>query len=87
MVLPMTTTEREILGTLLALDEMVRRLPASDPKPDLLPVFSRLDQLAGELPPEADPELVHYLNKKSYEKARLWLQGRDDQNARGNCRH
>jgi hypothetical protein len=30
---------------------------------------------------------LHYLRKKSYEKARLWLEGRDAENARGNCGH
>jgi len=31
--------------------------------------------------------LLHYLQKKSYEKARLYLQGRDAENQLGNCRH
>jgi hypothetical protein len=29
--------------------------------------------------------LLHYLHRKSYEKARLWLEDRDAENARGGC--
>jgi len=34
-----------------------------------------------------DPQLLHYLQKKSYEKARLFLQGRDAENVQGSCGH
>jgi len=30
---------------------------------------------------------LHYLHKKSYEKARLWLEGREAENKAGNCGH
>jgi hypothetical protein len=53
----------------------------------LLPIFARLDQLTAQLPPETDPTLLHYLRKKSYEKARLFLQGRDSENKMGSCGH
>jgi len=43
--------------------------------------------LTAQLPPQTDPQLLHYLHKKSYEKARLFLQGRDAENQFGNCRH
>jgi len=46
-----------------------------------------LDELTRKLPPNADPGLLHYLHKKSYEKARLFLEGRDAENQLGNCRH
>jgi hypothetical protein len=39
------------------------------------------------MPRDADPTLLHYLHKKSYEKARLFLQGRDAENQVGNCGH
>ena len=42
--------------------------------------------LALELPRETDPNLRHYLNKKSYEKARLFLEGRAPQITPGACR-
>ena len=57
------------------------------PKPDLLPLFARLDELTRRLPPQTAPELLHYLHKKSYEKARLFLEGRDAENTAGNCGH
>jgi len=81
----MTDTERAILQTLVELDAAVKSMPTARPKPDLLPLFARLDQLARELPPGTAPDLAHYLHRKSYEKARLWLEGRDAENSRGTC--
>jgi hypothetical protein len=60
-------------------------MPTANPKPNLLPVFSHLDDLTRQLPTRTDPQLLHYLHKKSYEKARLWLEGREAENAAGNC--
>jgi hypothetical protein len=51
----------------------------------LLPIFARLDDLTRQLPKNASPELLHFMHKKSYEKARLLLEGRGVENARGNC--
>jgi len=53
----------------------------------LLPLFARLDELTRQLPRHTDPQLLHYLHKKSYEKARLWLLNRDAENQAGNCGH
>ena|SRR6185436_12722406 len=82
----MTETENKILGALVELETAVRSMASANPKPNLLPLFSRIDQLTHELPPQSDPLLFHYLHKKSYEKARLFLQGRDAENQAGNCR-
>jgi hypothetical protein len=79
--------EKELLTTLAQLAEAVKTMPAARPKPNLLPIFSRLDELTAQLPHDADPTLLHYLHKKSYEKARLFLLGRDAENQAGNCRH
>lgn len=79
--------ENELLSTLTQLTEAVRAMPTANPKPNLLPIFSRLDELTRQLPPGADPTLLHYLHKKSYEKARLFLQGREAENQAGNCWH
>ena len=79
--------EKELLTALTQLAETVKAMPAAKPKPNLLPVFSRLDELTQQLPRGTDPTLLHYLHKKSYEKARLFLQGRDVENQAGNCRH
>lgn len=81
----MSETEQQILDALLELERTAASMPTAKPKPDLLPLFSRLDDLARQLPRETDPSLLHYLHKKSYEKARLFLQGREAENARGNC--
>jgi hypothetical protein len=79
--------EHELLGALAELDNAIKSMPSANPKPSLLPLFARIDELAGELPGDADPALLHYLHKRSYEKARLFLQGRDAENQVGNCRH
>jgi hypothetical protein len=79
--------ENELLAALIRLTETVKAMPATNPKPDLLPIFSRLDELTKQLPPATDTTLLHYLHKKSYEKARLFLEGRDAENQAGNCRH
>lgn len=81
----MTDIEKSILQTLLELEALVASMRTAHPKPDLLPVFSRLDELTRQLPRETEPDLLHYLHKRSYEKARLFLQGRDAENAAGNC--
>ena len=83
----MSAIEQNLLITLTELDQAVKSMAAANPKPTLLPLFARIDQLTRQLPPGTDPALLHYLNKKSYEKARLFLQGCDEQNAAGNCRH
>ena len=79
--------EKELLSTLTHLADTVQAMPTANPKPNLLPIFTRLDELTRQLPRHADPQLLHYLHKKSYEKARLWLQGRDAENQAGNCGH
>lgn len=79
--------ETALLAALIQLAETVKALPTANPKPNLLPLFARVDELAGQLPRETDPALLHYLHKKSYEKARLFLEGRDAENQIGNCRH
>lgn len=82
-----SAVETELRAALAELEETVKTMPTANPKPDLRPLFARLDELARQLPRDADPALLHYLHKKSYEKARLFLQGRDAENQVGNCRH
>ena len=81
----MTDTEKAILQTLLELEIAMQLMVTASPKPSLLPLFARLDELTRQLPKNADPDLLHYLHKKSYEKARLLLQGRESENVRGTC--
>jgi hypothetical protein len=82
-----TPLEDNLLNALVELDNTVKIMPAANPKPNLLPLFARIDELTKQLPRDADPALLHYLHKKSYEKARLFLQDRDAENQVGNCRH
>jgi len=82
-----TETEQNILDALIELERAVKSMPTANPKPNLMPLFARLDDLTRQLPRAAAPDLLHYLQKKSYEKARLFLQERDKENQAGNCRH
>jgi len=72
----MTEIETQLLQALLQLEKAVEAMRAARPKPDVRPLFARLDELAKQLPASADPQLRHFLQRKSYEKARLFLQGR-----------
>ena len=83
----MTELEQVIAQTLAELEAAVASMPTANPKPSLLPIFTRLDELTRRLPTDTDPSLLHYLHKKSYQKARLFLEGREAENQAGNCRH
>lgn len=81
-----TPVEQELLDALAQLDNAIKAMPAIEAKPNLLLLFVRIDELANQLPPTADPELRHFLQRKSYEKARLFLRRRDKENMPGRCR-
>ena len=83
----MNETERKILEALKGLDAAVQSMATANPKPNLLPIFAQIDALRGQLPKNSDPQLLHYLHKQSFEKARLWLEGREAENIPGSCRH
>jgi len=83
----MTAAEQTLLNALVELEKAGQSARTANPKPDLLAQFARIDELAGQLPRGTDPNLLHFLQKKSYEKARRFLQGRDAENQVGNCRH
>ena len=83
----MTGIEQSLLQTLLDLESAIATMRTASPKPNLLPLFTRIDEFAAQLPRGTNPDLLHYLHKKSYEKARLFLQDRDAENQAGNCRH
>ncbi len=78
---------KNLLNALIELDSAVKTMPTANPKPNLLPLFAHIDELTRQLPRNADPTLLHYLHKKSYEKARLFLQDRYAENQVGDCRH
>jgi len=83
----MTETEQAILQALVELEAAVKGMATARPRPNLLPLFARIEALTGQLPKGTDPNLLHYLHKKSYEKARRFLEGRDAENAQGSCGH
>lgn len=80
-----TEAEKNLLHALVEMEETIKSIRRGGEKLNLLPLFSRIDGLAKQLPAGTDPELLHYLRKKSYEKARLYLQGRDKENLQGHC--
>jgi hypothetical protein len=80
----MTTTEQQLLEALKKLEAAVAGIN-SQPKPDLMTHFDRIDALAAELPDGTDGELLHYLHKKGYQKARLYLEGRFSEIEKGGC--
>jgi hypothetical protein len=79
----MKSTEQAILDTLLELEAKAKLMATANPRPNLIPLFTHLDRLVADLPPGTDPELRHFLERKSYEKARLKLQGLTAK--RGSC--
>lgn len=83
----MNSIENDLLQALTELDNSVRTLRSARPKPNLAELFARIDVLASKLPAGTDPTFLHYLKKKSYQKARLYLEGRDTENVTGNCGH
>ena len=83
--LTMTDVEKEILQSLNDLEAGVAAMKTADPKPNLIPLFNRLNDFARQLPRNSHAQLIHYLGNGSYEKARLWLLGRDAENRRGLC--
>jgi hypothetical protein len=78
-----TDIERQLLGALTDLQAAVANLPTQQSKSDLLPLFARIDQLAARLSNDSPPELRHFLQRKSYAKARQWLE--DAQASPGSC--
>ncbi|MBN9692828.1 MAG: hypothetical protein J0M24_21495 [Verrucomicrobia bacterium] len=77
----MTETEQRLLEQLRELEADVAR----QPRPDLRPRLVELDRLTRALPTEADPELRHFLQRRSYEKARLFLENRANEIPRVGC--
>lgn len=82
----MNEIEHDLLLILNELETTAKNIACTNPKPNLLPLFARIDTLARQLPPDTEPMLFHYLRQKSYAKARLFLAGRDKENVAGNSR-
>jgi hypothetical protein len=80
-----TAVEQLLMDALDELDYAVKAMPAIEARPNLLLLFARIDELAEQLPPAADPQLRHFLQRKSYEKARLFLEERAGEIMKGRC--
>ena len=78
------TIEDELLKALLSFEAAVT-LVSKDSKTDLMVHFNHIDKLTAQLPKNTDKELLHYLHKKSYEKARMLLEGNNDEIQKGGC--
>ena len=78
------TTEQNLIGAIQELESAVAVVNV-EPKPDLLPHFSRIDELTAQLPADTNRELMHYLHKKSYAKALLCLEGQQGEVEKGDC--
>ena len=81
----MTVIEKNLLDHLIELKALVKAMPTAHPKPNLLPLFQQIEELANQLPRGTAPDLLHYLQKKSYEKAREWLEGHYSEIQKGGC--
>ena len=81
----MTALENKILDHLTKLEAAVKAMPTANPKPNLLPLFQQIEELANQLPRSTAPDLLHYLQRKSYEKARQWLEGHHSEIQKGGC--
>ena len=81
----MTPLETELHQALLDLDGAVKRMATTKAPVNLMPLFVRIDELGAQLPEGTDPQLVHFIQRKSFEKATLWLEDRKAEITRGNC--
>ncbi len=71
----MNSVEENLLRALLDLEQAAKMRAAANPKTNIGDLLRRLDEMANELPAGTDPQLLHFLRRKSYDKARRWLQG------------
>jgi|GEM_PF-2887882 len=69
----MNETERLLLAALRELDQVVKTIASSHSKPDLLAYFQRIESLASASGGQLDPQLAHYIQRGSYQKALAWL--------------
>ena len=83
----MQPSEQNLLAALRDLDSAVKSMRTADPKPNLLPLFSRIDEIAAGLAGQTDPQLIHFIQRKSYEKALLWLEENSASIVPGRCGH
>lgn len=64
------------MEALREMDAVVLRIAGGAAGESVLPQVRRIAELRKGLPPDTDSRLQHFLAKNSYEKARLFLEGR-----------
>ncbi len=69
--------ESRILEVLTEMERGLAAMKAGGPAPGLMGLFGQLDRLAAALPADAKA-LRHYLERKSYGKARRYLENGDE---------
>ena len=69
--------EDSVLDALRVLEAAIAAARPPTPNPALLPALARLDELTSSMPTPTSASLRHYLNKRSYQKARILLEGGD----------
>jgi hypothetical protein len=74
--LAMTEIETNILNTLLELERTVAALPGATPKPNLLPLFIRLDELSSQLPRETTHRCAIISRRKATKRRGCSFRGR-----------
>lgn len=74
----MNPIEQELLRELKGIDDAAARMAAGAAGEGVLPHVRRIAELKRLLPAGTDPQLLHYLAKNSYGKARSFLEGRGD---------
>ena len=75
--LALSAFEDSVLKALHALEAAIAAGRPPSPNPALRIVLAQLDQLTTELPPTTRTGLGHYLQKRSYQKAKILLEGGD----------
>ena len=69
----MTTIENELLSALALLETRAKDPLSKTSKPSLLELFTQIEALQTQGMDTLNPQLRHYLERKSYEKALGWL--------------
>jgi hypothetical protein len=80
----MPTAIDDLKAALLEYFDAIPRQKEPNP-PDLLAIYTRLDELQAKLDASAPVDLRHYMHAKSYRKAWNFLEGRDAENKGGRC--
>lgn len=75
--MPMDPWHAALLEGLRGFEEAAASAGSDGGPARLRAAMGRLVELEQGQPPAVDPQLRHYLQRRSYEKARLWLEGVD----------